>query len=347
MAKITAKEIAEKLNLSPSAVSLALNNKPGVSENTRSRVLEAAMQMGYTKSSAPGTQLIDRTLCFIRYAGNIVKIAEHTSFSSFVLQGVESRANELGYKTQVRYLHTGDMYNPQILDALRQTDGIIFLGTDITQTLLPEIERLLVTLDSCPVVIVDSSLLSDRVDCVVNDCIGGARSAAEHLLKTGHKRIGYIRANQRIRNLDEREWGIRSALDHSDASLITIGADVSSEGAFLDLDAWIQKADTLPDGIFADNDILAAAAIRALKKNGYKVPGDVSVIGFDDIPTCELLDPPLTSVHAYKKELGAVAVDHLHRRIVRGEIPHQMSNIGLLTTTLSTRLISRLSVRNR
>ena len=92
---------------------------------------------------------------------------------------------------------------------------------------------------------------------------------------------------------------------------------------------------------------MAAAVIRSLKKHGYRVPDDVSVIGFDDIPMCEMLDPPLTTVHAFKEELGIIAVEHLDRRIKRGEVPHQMPSIGLLTTTVSTRLVERFSVKRQ
>lgn len=348
MPGVTAKDIAEKLNISQSAVSLALNGKPGVSENTRALVLETAMQLGYTRPDASSLCSPTRTICFVRYAGKIVQIAEHTSFASFVLQGVEARATELGYNTQVRYLNAGDMYNPQTLEFIRNADGIIFLGTDITETRLPEIEQLFGYLGSTPVVVVDSSLLASRVDCVINDSYGGAKSAAEYLLQTGHRRIGYVRAKQRIRNLCERERGIRDALDRAGFPLAaTIEVDVSSEGAFQDFDAWIKQLPDLPDALFAENDILAAAVIRVLKKHGYRVPDDVSVIGFDDIPMCEMLDPPLTTVHAFKEELGVVAVEILDRRIRRGEVPHQMSSVGLLSTTISTRLATRFSVKAR
>lgn len=277
-----------------------------------------------------------------------MQIAEHTSFSSFVLQGVESRATELGYGTQVRYLNAGDMYNPQTLDFIRNADGVIFLGTDITETQLPELEQLFESLGDTPVVVVDSTVLANRADCVVNDCFGGARAAAELLLRTGHRRIGYVKAKQRIRNLDERERGVRAALAQADLPLsAVIEVDISSEGAFQDFDAWIKANPDLPNGVFAENDVLAAAVIRSLKKNGYRVPDDVSVIGFDDIPMCEMLDPPLTTVHAFKEELGIIAVEHLDRRIKRGEVPHQMPSIGLLTTTVSTRLVERFSVKRQ
>ena len=133
MPAVTAKEIAAKLNLSPSAVSLALNGKPGVSEATRALVLETAAQMGYSRPDSAALNP-PRTICFIRYEGRIVQIAEHTSFASFVLQGVEARATELGYTTQVRYLNAGDMYSPQTLDVIRNAGGIIFLRTDITES---------------------------------------------------------------------------------------------------------------------------------------------------------------------------------------------------------------------
>lgn len=348
MAGVTAKDIAKKLQLSPAAVSLALNGKPGVSENTRSLVLETAMQMGYVRAEIASTAPTHRTICFIRYAGTIVNIAEHTSFSSFVLQGVEARAAELGYSTQVRYHHIGDLYNPQTLNLIRKADGIIFLGTDITSAQLPEIEQFLQCLETTPVVVADNFLLSSQVDCVGNDCFGGAKSAAEHLIKTGHKRIGYVRAKPRVQNFLEREHGIMAALKEAGYRLaVTVDADISSEGAFQDFDAWIKQNPELPDGLFAENDILAAAVIRVLKKHGYRVPDDVSVVGFDDIPMCEMLDPPLSTVRSYKEDLGAVAVDLLHRRITHGEVPHHTNASALLTTRLSTKFISRFSVKTK
>ena len=348
MAGVTAKEIAAKLNLSPSAVSLALNGKPGVSEATRTLVIETAAQLGYGRLEGAGLPGPGRAVCFIRYAGRIVQIAEHTSFSSFVLQGVEARATELGYGTQVRYLNAGDLYNPQALEFIRQVDGVVFLGTDVTEAQLPELEQFFGALGDTPVVVVDSAALANRVDCVINDCFGGARAAAELLLRTGHRRIGYVKAKQRIRNLDERERGVRAALDQAGLPLAaTIEVDISSEGAFQDFDAWFKSGPPLPDALFADNDVIAAAAIRVLKKHGRHVPDDVSVIGFDDIPMCEMLDPPLTTVHAFKEELGMVAMDLLDRRIKRGEVPHKMASVGLLNTTVSTTLVERFSVKPR
>lgn len=348
MAGVTARDIAAKLGLSPSAVSLALNGKPGVSENTRALVLETAMELGYARVEAPSAPPANRTICFLRCAGAFASIAQHTSFSSSVLHGVEARASELGYSTQVRSLAAGDVCSRQALEALRSVDGVILFGTDITEARLPELEPLFEILDSTPVVMVDNFLLAHRVDCVGNDCFGGAKAAVEHLIKTGHRRIGYIRSRQRIRNFDERREGVHAALTQAGLDLaVEVEVDISSEGAFQDFDAWIKGGPPLPDAFFAENDVLAAAAIRVLKKHGCRVPEDISVVGFDDIPICEMLDPPLSTVRCFKEDLGAVAVEHLHRRIVGCQVPHRSTTLGLLTTRLSTRFIPRHSTKSR
>lgn len=348
MTGITAKELAKRLGISPSAVSLALNGKPGVSDRTRSLVLQTAMELGYAKGSSCAATHTGKSVCFIRYGGTVVKAAEHTSFSSFILQGVEARATELGYNTQVRYLNAGEIYNRQTLEFIRQAAGVIFLGTDLTPSQLPEINQFFALLDDCPVVVVDSFLLQNRVDSIGNDSVGGAKLAAQYLLKTGHSRLGYVKAKQRILNLNQREQGVLSALEEAGGEPpVYIHVDISAEGAFRDFDSWLATHPQLPDGLFVENDILAASVIRALKSHGYRIPQDISLIGFDDIPMCEMLDPPLTTIRLCKEELGIHAMDQLHRRITAGQVPHRMPTLPLVSTTLSTCLVKRASVKER
>jgi LacI family transcriptional regulator len=186
------------------------------------------------------------------------------------------------------------------------------------------------------------------VDCIGNDIFGGAKQAAEHLLRAGHRQLGYVRAKQRILNLNQREQGVLSALaDAGEAPPVYIDVDISSDGAFRDFDSWLGSQSKLPDALFIENDILAAAVIRALKIHNIRIPEDISLIGFDNIPLCEMLDPPLSTVHLCKQELGSHAMDQLHRRICAGQVPHRMNNLPLVSTTLSTYLISRASVKPR
>lgn len=344
MSGVTARDIAAHLGLSASAVSLALNNKPGVSEQTRALVFDAAARMGYSGLRVPVPSPARRRLCFVFYVNKLVSIAENTTFSSFVLQGVESAASALGYSTQVRYLRAGESIERQAADICRDVDGILLLGTDVTGESLPEIETFLEAASALPTVIVDNFILAGRLDSVGNDNAAGSRQAVEYLLRRGCRRIGYLRSRHRILNFEEREAGLRAALADAGlkpADIVDMG--ISFDDAIVDMDRYLSAHRTLPDGFFAENDVIAAAAVRAMKARGIELPAQVSVVGFDDIPICELADPSLTTVHAFKEQLGEVAVRLLDQRLLtRPDTPGAVS--GRLRIAVSTQLHIRNSV---
>lgn len=344
MAEVTAKQIAEQLGISPSAVSLALNGKPGVSKRTREKVLAMAEHMGYSlpsRTAAPSTE--KKTICYIIYVDQVVAIAEYTTFSSFVLQGVESAATALGYNTLIRYLSAEKSFESQAAEILPNVDGIVLLGTDITAGRVPQLAAFLRAAGSIPVVVVDNFLLCSLADCVGNDGYTGAKQAIGYLLERGLRRIGYLRSRQRILNFDEREAGIRAALREAGLELCdVVDLRISSEGAFADFSKWLDQGQPLPDALFAENDVVAAAALRALKSRGIAVPDRVSVIGFDDIPICKMTDPPITTIGAFKEQLGTVAVQLLHQRLQNAQNGAQRMRIKI---ALSTELCIRGSVR--
>ena len=345
MAEITSKEIAARLGLSPSAVSLALNGKPGVSRKTRDLVLEEAAKLGYAlpqKSLPVGPK--KKTICYMIYVDQVVSIAEHTSFSSFVLHGIESAASSLGYATQIRYYNADEPYELKTSGIFDEVDGIILLGTDITENRAKDMNAFLDVAGTMPMVIVDNFMFADRVDCVGNDNFGGAQSAVLYLLSRGCRRIGYLRSRQRIKNFDEREAGIKAALSKHGLELATvIDVGVSSEGAFYDLGQWLDTGAELPEAFFAENDVVACAAIRTLKMHGVNVPEDISVIGFDDIPLCEMLDPQVSTIHSYIEQLGIAAVNALHLRLQQYSSRSDFG--GRMKISVSTDIIPRKSVR--
>ena len=342
MAGVTAKDIAKKLGISTASVSVALNNKPGVSRETRARVLEAARAMGY----APPRAAEGQTICFVIYLDEAVGIAQESNFYTFVLQGVEAAAKELGYRVLIRYFYASLDFSEQLEDILPDLAGMIVLGTDFTAARRREIAGLIDAALPFPVVVADSFVCSAYVDCVGNDNLYGAKSAMSYLIDQGHRRFCYLRARQRIANFDDREHGIRMALSEhlgEAGSLTTLEVDIAAEGAYREL---LEKMDhrNLPDAFFAENDVVAAAAIRALRALGVQVPEAVSVMGFDDIPVCELVEPALTTVHAFKETLGAEAMGLLHRRIARGQTIRDAQATGLIKLSLSTRIVPRRSV---
>ena len=345
MAIVTAKDIAARLGLSPSAVSLALNGKPGVSERTRSQVLDLAAQLGYTLPRSAGSgEGQKRTICFMIYVDTVVSIAEHTTFSSFVLKGVEAEATANGFQTVVRYLYAGKPLERQVANILAEASAIVILGTDITQRSVREIAAFVDSASTVPIVILDNFLLSDKVDCVGNDNRAGAMLIVRHFLSQGMRSIGYFRSRQRIEPYDMREQGIREALKEANLELHTVvDVDIASEGAFRDVDRWLKSEPVLPEAFFAENDVVAAAAMRALAMNGVKVPEQVAIVGFDDIPICTITVPPLTSVHAYKETIGRMAVSTVLQRLRSGQNTRTAQQVGLMKIEMSMQLRVRKS----
>ena len=345
---VTAKNIAQRLGISAASVSVALSGKPGVSERTRLQVLSAAQELGYCppRSAEP----VRKPLCFLIYADQSVGIAQETTFYTFVLKGVEDAAKELGYHILIRYYYAGLSFRSQMSDILDEISGLLILGTDLTSSRSGAGQELTDWARyKIPVVIIDNFIFSAYVDCVGNENLYGAKSAMSYLIDRGHRSFGYLRAKQRITNFDDREHGLRMALrehlgDGGAESMEIVHVDISAERAYRDIGVWIAAKKALPSALFAENDVIAAAAIRALHAAGKRVPEDVSVMGFDDLPLCEMLDPTITTVHSFKEKLGTEAVRLLHQRILRGEDVQSAQAAGVMKLSMSTRLVERGSV---
>lgn len=345
MANITAKAIAQRLGISAAAVSMALNGKPGVSQETRELVLEEAIKSGYlTPRAARSGSSVTQAISFVIYVG--AGIAAQTSFSTFVLQGVEARAKSLGYRVVLHYLYEKQPLEEQLAAITGETSGIILLGTDITEQQRDSISKQIDTGIGVPLVVVDNFLFASYVDCVGNDNMFGAKAAVSYLIRCGHRAIGYLRSRQRVTNFEDREIGVRLALEENDGlclePLQCIDVDICSEEAYRDVCRWLQEGNTPASAYFAENDVLAAAAIRAFSSNGYRVPEDVSIIGFDDVPVCEMTQPTITTMHSFKENLGEISVGQLHQRIVTGDKPMLT---GALKIAVSLSVKERNSVR--
>lgn len=340
---ITAKELARQLGVSQSAVSIALNGKPGISDKTRATILAAAIEEGYCAEESPAIlQKPKKTICYMIFVDeNTANVADHSTFSTFVFQGIDAAAAQLGYKTLIRYCYADSLLLQQMADVLQHVDGIILLATNYLAQHTESIERFLQEISHIPIVAVDSFALCHQLDCVGNDCFGGGQLVAQHLLQLGHTSIGYIRFRQRLSAFQERENGLRAGLSAEGLSFASVvDVDISSDGAFYDFDAWLSTNPALPTAFFAENDVIAAAALRALKKHGIQVPQEIVLVGFDNVAISELVDPPLTTIHSHKEQLGALAMNILHQRMT--QTSHK-SDDGLVRASLSMSLVVRES----
>ena len=343
MASVTAKEIAKELGISQAAVSLALNDKPGVSEETRRLVRETAVQRGMPLPTVRPYNESGKRICFLIFVNHLVSISENTTFSNFLLKGAADRAQVLGHSITVHYINADEVpISVQLGKLLPDTDGVMLLGTDITEESRKELSAVFESWPNLPIVVMDSISKIANADYICNDNFEGARIATEYLIERGCRRIGYFRSAFRNQNFEDRQAGVLAALKASGLDLAcSMDTDVSFDGAYNRTLEFLRKTKDLPDGVFAENDVVAAAAIRACNACGIKVPEQLSIIGFDDIPICELCSPALTTVHSHKEQLGQIGVGVLHMHMV-GTPP---SETGSMRVYLSTKLHIRDSVK--
>lgn len=310
---ITAKELAEKLGLSAAAVSMALNNKPGVSESTRSRVLKAAKEEGFDFNRQRLREESEKgTIAFLLYRRHGAVVGD-TLFFSALSEGVSNACQAAGYRLNVQYL-----YEENLSFALRNilsTDvkGAILLGTEMR----PE-DFGPFTAFPLPIVVLDTYFEGISRDCVLINNVQGAFLAANYLISKRKQQPGYLRSSYSIGNFEERVDGFYKAIRHngmSTSASIVHRLAPSVEGAYADMKALIAQGDRLAGCYFADNDLIAAGAMRAFKEAGYRIPEDIGVVGFDNTEACEILDPPLTTIHVPKQAMGQTAVEQLMRII--------------------------------
>ena len=311
---ITAKELAVRLGLSEAAVSLALNNRPGVSTATRRRVFEAAREAGYDfsrRAASPNAK--QGLICFVVYkkSGAIV---DDTPFFSELSEGISLACKQAHYDLIIRYLYEDEDLENQLFSLKTGGfDGILLLATEMNEASLAPFESFKI-----PIVLVDAYFEHMLFDCVLINNVQGAYIAASHLISRRKVQPGYLRSSYRIENFNQRADGFYKALrDHgmapsrSSVHLLT----PSQEGAYADMKALLSAGEEPAEAYFADNDHIAVGAMKAFREAGYRIPEDIAIVGFDDLPICEYLSPPLTTVEVPKQYLGETAAKRIMERI--------------------------------
>ena len=342
--RITAKEIAKMLDVSPSAVSLALNGRPGVSDAMRKLIVNTAAKYNYTVRPSQNPLPAVRNISYVIYVGEGLVVNE-VSFHSIVFQGIEAQAKKLGYNVSVSYLYSKQDEEDQMNAILQNTAGVILLGTEFEESSGWLSRYFASRSPNIPIVMVDNMTFHVDIDCICTDNLRGAYKAIEHLISQGHTEIGYFSSIQRILNFDERREGVRLALaGNAQSRLTVVPVQFSSEKAYRDICLWLEKSRGLPTAFFADSDMIAFGAIRAFHKFGYRIPEDISLIGFDDMPACELVSPPLTTIKVMKELMGSKAMELLHQRIVEGMALPSTERTGVFRTAISTHVKVRRSV---
>lgn len=341
--KIRLEEIAKKAEVSVAAVSMALNDKKGVGEETKQRILAVAEEMGYMdqRSEAASNDKIDhKYLKFVALKKHGFVLSD-TAFFAQLMEGIEKESKKKGYELLVSNINYKNENRNSIIDSIKadNVEGILVLGTELDNddiSILKELDK--------PFVIIDSYFEHEEVDCILMDNIKATHQAVQYLVESGHKVIGYLHSSVWIHNFAEREQGLKQVMEKINIPMEktnTILLRPTLDGAYQDMREYLKqvKMEQLPTSFFADNDIIAFGAVRALQEKGVRIPEDISIVGMDDMPFCEFGNPRLTTVRVFKQAIGRASV----RRIVE-KIEQIDSEDCSQKIALGTELIVRESV---
>ncbi len=303
---ITIRQVAHEAGVSTQTVSRVLNDRPDVAPETRQRVQQVIDRLGY-KPSAIARSLIRR-----RSQSLGVVIAELGQYGPVRrLVGIEQAANELGYSLHLSLAHPPeDINGDQILDELLSwhVDGIVWAVTEIGDSRSWKQDKM--TQLPVPIVFISEQTLSFGPTISIDNRGGGAL-ATRHLLAQGYRHIGLIGGPQLWVAARQRRLGWQDALQKFENRQIFEG-DWSAESGERGLH---QLLNTFPemDAVFVCNDQMALGVLQAAHQLGIRIPQDLGVIGYDNMPEANYFYPPLTTVRHGLSEQGRLAVEQLVR----------------------------------
>ncbi len=328
--RVTIRDVAAQAGVSVATVSKVLNQRYGVAAETLARVQQVIKELGYEASLVAQSLRNHRT--------NVIGIlvADIEPFSTELLKGAADALRGTGFELVV-YSAGGRTGDPQGWEHRYLTR---LSGTLVDGALLVTPAVDLEGQPGTPVVAVDPHTGRSPLPTVDSDNLHGGQLATEHLISLGHRRIALLTGREDLKSAQQRETGYRRALAGAgvpvDESLIRRGDydhDIAAESA-----RELLSGPDRPTAVFAANDITAIATIETAAELGLRVPEDLSVVGFDNIPESALCTPPLTTVQQPIREMGRRAITLLVR-LINGEQPDETH------ITLGTELIVRQSAR--
>jgi DNA-binding LacI/PurR family transcriptional regulator len=298
------KDIARLAQVTPSTVSRALSGSGRISDATRRRVQTIAQELGYTPSVAARSLVTGASQTF-----GILAPTLSDPYVAAVMGGIEAACLDAGYHLVV----ASTAGNPRReIEAFRvvmgqQPDGLIILSARAGHAY----EQVLKGVEA-PVVFINSTQPGERVFSIATDNEYGGWLATRHLLDLGHRRIAYLGGPTAGRSHQARAAGYRRALQEAGLrfapELVLPGDGSLAAGRAALARLLAQNANGRPTALFCYNDLSALGLLAEAHRRGLRLPDDLSVVGFDNVPYAEISLPPLTTVDQRKEELGRLAV---------------------------------------
>jgi LacI family transcriptional regulator len=326
----TIKDVAREAGVSVATVSRVLNSSGPVRAAVADRIRRISAQLRYVPHSGARSLITARTNTL-----GVLLPDLYGEFFSELIRGMDRAAQSRGYHLLLSSAHGRAPDIASLMHAMRgRVDGMILMSPRLDPgTLFENLPG------NVPAVLLSSDIRDDRYPVVTIDNMAGAHAMVRHLLALGHRRIAHIAGEPGNHDAEARRRGYRKALGSVARARY---ADLEIDGDFTEASGYaatqaLLSLRTPPTAIFAANDAMAIGALSALREAGRRVPADLSVAGFDDVPLAQYLNPPLTSVHVPIDEMGARAAHRLIAAIAGDAVPRRRHE------RLPTQLVVRAS----
>ncbi len=332
MKKVTIANVAEHAHVSHATVSRVLNNNDSVNPILRERVLSAVKALGYKPNRA--AQRLRSNISDV--IGVIVSDIQSPFFVSIV-RGIEDAA----YANQMNIVLCNadeDLDRQKTYLSYLQAENVAGIIVSPTWHMNESNELQMFQDSGIPIVLIDRIVDNYQFDTVSVDNIDGAYTATKHLIDIGYKKIGILGGNLKLSTGKGRYEGYLKAMQDAHLEIpdpyVMFGDFTEQDGYRLTLDMLSQ--DNPPEALFVNNNLSTMGALKAIRELGYKMPQDLALIGFDDIPMATELATPITVIAQPTHDLGSEAVRLLLRRLKTPQAPFQ-------SLMLQTQLIVRES----
>ena len=324
---VTAKDVAHKAGVSTTTVSHVINETRFVSQELRTRVYQAMEELNYRPNAVARSLRCQKTQ-------NIAIVVPDIAypFLAELARGVEDEAFRQGYSSIVCESNTDAEREAACVELMqsKRADGIVFVGTGES---FHHVQNLIA--QQIPVVVCNQDL-DLPIDTVIADNVASGYQATQHLIQSGHRRIGCIAGPQQLYVSAQRVKGYRQALQAQDLpwdKALMVHGNFRCRGGY-DAMYKLLALDPPPTAVLACNDMMAMGAICAASKKKLDIPGDVAIVGCDDIALAAFTNPSLTTIIQPKREMGVVAVQMLLQRIANPDKPPERH---VLPVTLTVR----------
>jgi Transcriptional regulators len=315
--KVKAVDIAKALGISKATVSLALNNKAGISEETRNKILlyKNALEQN-SGDHNPGRKEIQGSVKIVTYVkhGNIIQ--DHESHTSNVLpdglESIDRIAKNAGLSLSITYFNEKEDDINQLIMGCRNENivGIFLVATEMFEEDFKPFRQL-----DIPLMIFDNDFDDLNSDSTILNNRLAVKIGMKHLYQNGHRDIIYLYNSTTIYNFTIRREAVRDVTSKLGirCNMVEIGTKV--EEIYNNMKTYIKNGNHLPTAFFSENYVISMGVVKALADCGYEVPKDVSLIGIDEIPMYALMDVPITVVKVLQKHRAIIAMNRLLERI--------------------------------